>query len=420
MLIENIFRLLYKVVKSMRSPIIIHLITDRLYPQSGGLAETALRVARVLESLDEVRVIIYVRADDFSVQGRSDETALDGLTIHPIASYREVSERPLVPQRLFQHNDLTEMRNWLDYLQVRNLIARHRDEFSKEAHLILSFAVAHAGFVAQQVAINLSLPHITSIRGSDYSIAIHNSCALPLVSFVIEHADFIVTTNDEQLRFLERVYGVKSKARRIHNSVSGRCPKWSAPQRLPEHIRLVSDCGYSFKKGTEVLLDAFESMASTDDLAQLSIFGGQPPEELQSKHYWARRRRELSERLRHRLELADAVPRSNVDAAIESAHLYCSATLGEGCSNARITALVSGIPIVSTRCGELPDVADNVSHVRLAQPGDAQEFQRILSSACQDLRNGRLHVDNDHVEAWSHYFHPRREAQEWSEVIRRF
>jgi glycosyltransferase involved in cell wall biosynthesis len=373
-----------------------------------------------LESLPGVRVIIYVRADDFSARAKDDGGTLGGMTIHPVADHRRISERPLVPRRLFQGGGVTEMRNWLDYLQVRNLITRHMDELPEASHLVLSFAAAHAGFVAQQAAINLSLPHVTSIRGSDYSMAVHNSYLLPLVSFVVERADFIVATNDEQLRFLERAYGVKSRAGRIHNSVTERGPTWAPPGRPPARVRLVADCGYSFKKGTEILLDAFESLASADDRVQLTVFGGQAPEDLQSKPYWSRRCRELAERLGSRVNLADVVARRDIDAEMERSHLYCSATLGEGCSNARITALVSGIPIVSTRCGELPDVADNVSHVRLAQPGDAGEFRRVLSAACEDLRNGRLHVDDERVSAWSEYFHPRREAREWSEVIRRF
>lgn len=96
---------------------------------------------------------------------------------------------------------------------------------------------------------------------------------------------------------------------------------------------------------------------------------------------------------------------------------YVSATLGEGSSSARISALCMGLPIVSTNCGELADVAQAANHVWLADPGDLDHFHEMLLQACEDLMAARVMVDPTLVSEWRTSFASDREWAAWAQLM---
>src|SRR5438874_333130 len=118
-----------------------------------------------------------------------------------------------------------------------------------------------------------------------------------------------------------------------------------------------------------------------------------------------------------RIRLHGHIDPESVRTHLLSSDVYCSATLGEGCSLARSAAMVTGIPIVSTNCGELADLASDVPHVRLSQPADSSGFLEALRDMCVGVLTGRVTIDTSAVDRWCHYFRPEREQEEWRACI---
>jgi glycosyltransferase involved in cell wall biosynthesis len=341
------------------------------------------------------------------------------LRIEPLSSIRASLEQPLTENRLFRQDSSLEGRSWLDFLVLRNMIAREINQNRSAEHIVVSFSITNASFVAQHAALELSLKHIASVRGSDFSLGIRSPSGMSVFAFVMSNASFIVTVNEEQLRFVSSVFGVGARARCIHNSLC-KLPALRRPALLREvktEVRLFADCGYSFRKGTHVLLDAFEKIATGDELVHLTLVGGSPVDEQGSKAYWLSRTQRLTQLIPEKCRLFGSVDGASVQDYLQTSDIYCSASFSEGCSNARIAALSAGIPIVSTCTGELVDVALNADHVLLAQPGDSEEFGELLFQACLRRRLCQLQPNSERIERWRSYFNPEREATEWLEVL---
>lgn len=281
--------------------------------------------------------------------------------------------------------------------------------------MIVSLHLSGAGFVSQHVADSLGLPHLSSVRGSDFSRDFKYPGRFAAFGYVVNRSRGLITTNEEQRNTLNAIFGCGSKTATIYNSVQLASGEWHYPPQ-GSVIRIVSDCGYSFKKGTHLLLGAFESLLSEGLPVQLILAG---PTEEKRNFYWANLKQEFSERLGGAVELKEWLPLATIRSMLAEGHLYASATLSEGSSNARLTALAYGMPIVSTRCGELADLAFDAEHVSLCLPGDFDEFRTTLKAAATRLVQGNLRVSKEIVTNCRRILDPAVERAKWCEAVSR-
>lgn len=203
--------------------------------------------------------------------------------------------------------------------------------------------------------------------------------------------------------------------RTIHTAVEEQARQYRWKRARASSVALFSDGGYSHKKGTQVLLWAFARLREESLPVTLTICGSTMP---QQEPYWSELRSGYAARLGSGVKFLDHVALPLVWDLMSASDIYCSATLGEGCSAARAAALCMGMPIVTTRCGEMLDVAEGAAHVRLSPPGDAVAYLAELRRACQDLLEGRISVDPAHVEAWRAHFTASRELEDWQALLR--
>ena len=133
--------------------------------------------------------------------------------------------------------------------------------------------------------------------------------------------------------------------------------------------------------------------------------------------YWHAIREDYRRRHPQTFHFPGRVTPEEGDSALLESHIYCSATLAEGCSNSRIRALTSGIPIVTTRCGAIPEVAAGCGHVRLCPPGDWRELAHQLEIAVEQVQAGTLQPDQNCVARHQEHFSVARERREWRAAI---
>lgn len=344
------------------------LLTNRYPPAGGGLEASVERIARLLAATGTITPIVYVRANEPA------EAERDGIAVRPAS-----------------------------HLHIAKLDPNVR-------HVLVSFYAAQEGLIGDEAARSLQIPHIVAIRGTDYSYGFHEPETYGLLRELLGRAAWITTTNDEQTRAVRESMG-RHNVTRIHNSLPGAARSLQHRTRPGDGtVRLFADCGYSFKKGTIVLLNAFAALCAEGMPVALTMAGG---DESGNGAFWRDTRDTFSRLHGDRIRFCGRIGEADVRAHLLGADVYCSATLGEGCSLARSAAMVAGIPIVSTRCGELADLAAGSAHVRLAEPADADGFLEVLRGTCTDVLAGRVEIDTNAVERWRAYFRPEREQAQW-------
>ncbi len=395
---------------------ILHFVTLMVFPQPGGLEASLLRIAKGFAA-QGFGVIIYTLGQPEEHAGPHPDH--EGIEVVHLAGEKHALQEPFevagdLPDRLVKAHGREKSR--LQYLVLENAIERRMAAHSDARHLIVSFYASSMGFVAQQVAARLDVPHVASIRGPEYCVDYRSSQYHGMVRFVIENADLVVTTNREQAEVLSRLFRVRWPMRTIHNATEAGPdrPFWNPP--LSSRIELVCDSGFSGRKATHLLLRAVTSLLDAGLPVRLTVLGGIFWQD--NQHYWTKVQRECQRRYPDGFHFPGRVPPEAVEAFLAQSHLYCSATLGEGCSLSRLRALTLGMPMVTTRCGALPEATSDCDHVRLCRPGDWEALAAELELMVQRLREESVHPDRQQVAAWREHFSPPRERGDWAAAIR--
>lgn len=381
---------------------IVHLVTIQFYPTHGGLQESLVRIAQLINNMPGWTTRVYVRDE----HNRCDEEGgIPGLNVIAVGQKRQRLMEPVSP--------LSADRFRTDCLIIRTEIERKMQEDPKEKHLLLSFGLPQNGFIAQQVASALGLPHLSCFRGTDFSRDCFDPYAQTAITYVIQRAVAVITTNEEQKRFLRSTFGPKTNILRIYNGVEAPQTRWSHRANT-DSIKLAADCGYAFKKGTHLLLSACDQLIREGVTLELSLCGATAPFE---EEYWTGIRNDYEARLGPVMRFRDVIAKEEVAETLLNSDLYCSATLGEGCSLARSKALLMGMPIVSTRCGELADLAPATRHIFLAPPSDPEGFVNVLRSACEQVMSRTIQVDHGCVQRARSELSVDVERETWRKLL---
>lgn len=284
--------------------------------------------------------------------------------------------------------------------------------FKAEAeHVLVSFYASGTGFLAQMAAVNLRIPHIVSVRGTDLELDAFDTRRLARLRTAIEGASLVVATNRQQARVLAALFRLRQPVRVIENAlpeVAAR-PFWQPPPG--EEIRLVSDCGFSGRKATQLLLRAVADLIDRGRRVTLTVFGG--VFWLESPAYWDALRQSYQSAYPGRFFFPGQVAHDELDRHLLASHIYCSASLAEGSSMGRIRALTLGIPMVATAVGGMEQVDSVCSHVRLVPPGDLQALTAALDEAVTAAAEGRLAPERARIERWRTHFSTAREQRDW-------
>ena len=263
------------------------------------------------------------------------------------------------------------------------------------------------------MAEDLGIPHIACVVGTDFSRGFFGPSERYAFESAVVRTNCVVAFNREQARRI-RLMAPDCRVEVIHPGIEQMSPFPPPSRPAPPLVSLFSDSGYSYKKGTQILLWAFSILVREGAPIELTICGGTSKKQ---EKYWQNLRSSFSEEFGGRVEFHDFLSLSEVGCYLSKASVYCSPTLGEGCSNARVAALCAGLPMVTTACGEMNDVASNVNHVYLVPPGDPDAYLSALRLACRDCLQGKLLVERAHVEEWRNYFTFQREVSQWEALL---
>jgi glycosyltransferase involved in cell wall biosynthesis len=390
----------------------LHFITNSFPPDEGGLEKRLLRLVNNF-SENGYQVFVYICNSDTDVQ-KYMKVANPQVKIKVTGFYRKVLEEPIRLSNFGEHR-ITKERFRIDTLILRNFINKEISEYPENKHVIISNYLTTCGYLAMNVCEDLEIPHIATIVGTDFSRGFKNPDERYLIEKVLENAHCVITLNEEFSKMVRNVFPSK-RIFKIHGSVpeASKTFRWKAQQKVASSLALFSDCGFCHKKGTQILLWAFSRLLRQGIEAKLVLCG---KTNLKQARYWQELRKQYQDEFGDRILFYDYLPHEALNQLFLESDLYCYPTLSEGCSNSRIAALCIGIPMITTWCGEIVDVINNVSHIKTCLPGDHIDFYELLYKTCLEYSAGNIHVDECHLNSWHLHFSIGRETADWNEAI---
>ena len=191
-----------------------------------------------------------------------------------------------------------------------------------------------------------------------------------LAKFAFERAAFVLPVS-EALRDGIRAAGIEARFRIVPNAVD---PLVFHPPAAPHAgRRLLTVGGLYAAKAHDVLLRAAALLAECEPEVRLDIVGDG---ELRAE----------CERLAATLGISDRVafhgerPKSEVARLMREADVFVLASRYENNPCAVLEALMSGLPVVATRVGGVPEIV-NADNGLLVEPGDAPALARASGAA---------------------------------------
>jgi len=392
-------------------PIVCHLITASNDPSHGGMQETVDRVATRLAAAGNITVIVYTSNPALQVP----ETPYQ---VEDLSEEEQFLTSPLVEAARSQcvpFNGLSA-----ESFQVRRLLLKARIEAALDArpddrHVLISFFLTKFGFTAQLIAKELGLPHVACVAGSDLNRDVASPSGMASAAFVIANAEWIVVRSHEQARRIERLFDRSHNVSVYSGGLPAGRPKGIWERNGHEHVSLVSDCGYSFKKSTHTLVGAFRRLLTEGYPVTLRIVGQTPNRE---RTHWEAARREWRAEFGERASFCQHVNKDEVECMLLHGGIYCSASLGEGSPNGALYALALGMPIVAPQSCSLEDVSDLASdRVSLFRAGDRRDFYNRLAAMVALVRGNLRPLDPQRIASIRRSL-SEDESRKWLNVVR--
>lgn len=383
----------------------IHIVTKHFPPIHGGLESWTWTLARMLSDNGHLPVVHIRSAACLETERMAYEA---GAALEQLAPAREALIAPLldgtVPERILQKEHAR-----VDSLTIRRRI---RAWMLKRPgrHVVISNFALFEGFLASAVAIELNLPHIAVLAGTDFSRGIRDPLDFSTLQHVVREAKFVVTKSHEQERYLRAAFKVLH-VRTIETSVENIVSNTQWTNEKSQDLSIFSDSGFSNKKGTQILINAFRTLRANGFPASLAICGDLA--EGQEK-YWRHLIDAAQTEYPNHFEYLGYISHEAALERLQCSAIYASATLGEGCSKARATAVCVGIPTVTTRCGEWANEGI-YKGVFLAEAGDPEGFYAQLKSACEQTIERTIRSPN--VSLFRERFSRERESTAWKNLM---
>jgi glycosyltransferase involved in cell wall biosynthesis len=274
-------------------------------------------------------------------------------------------------------------------VEVIEWLAKARSRYRRlirenDYDLVHAFFGFPAGWLCRRSA--TKVPYIVSLRGSDVPgqnvrFKLDYKIFGPLVFKPIwkNAAALVACSEGLKKRALEFMSSISIDV--ITNGVdlerfrpAGDRDKLGEAATEAQPLRLVTVGRLSATKRVEILIEAVRILAENDPSIRLTIVGGGALE--------AELRRSVAEAgLGDTIEMTGRIDAEQMPQVYRQHHIFISASMQEGMSNAMLEAMASGLPIITTRCEGVDElIADNGIVVDRAEPEQTADVIRKLAA----------------------------------------
>ena len=258
----------------------------------------------------------------------------------------------------------------------------------------------------------LGLPYVITAHGSDINVyATRTSLSWQIRRALNGAAAIIVVSQDLRAKVARLLGPAGATAPLFHIPCAGFDPAVFFPRDravLRQELGLRPDARLAVfvgqlvpTKGVDRLVDAWRLLRSEGRLAafdRLIVIGeGRCGADLA--------RQAAGGGIADRVTFAGALPQPTVARWIGAAELLCLPSQNEGTPNVIVEALASGVPVVASRVGGVPELITHESNGLLVPPGDAVALARAIAIALERpwdperMRQSVAHLTWDKIAA---------------------
>lgn len=249
------------------------------------------------------------------------------------------------------------------------------------------------GFAAKRIANALNIPYVLKTHGSDINVyACHDDKREQIID-VLSGAANIVTVSNALKGKVRDLVGAQKEVNTIYNGVNN-----SLFAQEEESRNAISDY-YVFvgnlkaEKGVVELLYAFEEYRQKGGEKKLKIVGdGACRKQVES----------MIDRmgLFESVDMLGAMPHKQTASLIKEAFCLVLPSYDEGVPNVLLEAAASGIPVIATRVGGIPEVVlDGVTGI-LIEPKDVDELTKSLLRVEQNQWDIEMILNHSQSFSW--------------------
>lgn len=269
-------------------------------------------------------------------------------------------------------------------------IEKLREQFDFD--LIDSHFVYPNGAAAVELGKRFDRPVVITCRGADIAVYPHKAIVGNRVRQALRSADQLIALSDEMRGRMVQLGADDNRITSIPNGVDltkfDRLDQADARKelRLPPERPIILSVGYRLElKGFHLLVDALALVRRTHPNAMVAIVGGQ-----------ARWAPDYLPEIQHRIDehqlsdhvvLAGTRPQEELKLWYSAADVSCIMSSREGSPNVMMEALACGVPLVSTRVGNVPEILSDPSLGSMVNERSAQSAAPVLSDALSKVWN---------------------------------
>jgi len=261
-----------------------------------------------------------------------------------------------------------------------DLYGNFRSLIRKEKPDIVHSHLLDSNFYSSLASWRLDIPHVSTEHG-DVALKRNVRSALKFLS-ISAATDALVCVSRTVADSVRKRTMFPAKIRVVPNGITIRDGDGSAFRRelgIPEDALLVGNVANLYPvKGQEFLVRAFSGLLTSLPEARLVIVGrGGERERLED------------------LTRALGIPlgrviltgfRGDVENVMSALDIYVQPSLSEGLPVSLLEAMFTGVPVIATAVGGVPEVLTNVGHGTLVAPGSAEELLHALREVSEGIR----------------------------------
>lgn len=371
------------------------IIAERFFPQRGGLAVSANRIARNLAARDaEVHVFTMTK----EIAGGDLESArFENILAHRLGAFSSFDRTYMVACRAIE-------------------LLHHRHPYDA----IIGIYMVYSGYLAAMQGRMLGVPSLALARGNDVDRELWRPERFQFLKAAVDWASAIGCVSTELVKKCNLIAG-SDKAHFIANSVDTNVftpGEGDAELRLSLGLGKGPVVGFSgemrFKKGMHHFIEAARQLSATNPSARFLIAGG-VREEDRAEYESA-----LNEEPSPRNVIVEAPYLKKPEEIVNYYRLMdilFLPSLWEGMPNAALEAMACGKPVAASSAGGLADLVDAPRTGRLFAPGDFEAgidaLKSILSMPGDVLRAMGIRARERVIEEFS----PEKETSRVLELI---
>lgn len=256
---------------------------------------------------------------------------------------------------------------------LRRNFVRHLPLVNRRADII-HFEFLGTGAMYQIASDISDAPVVVSCRGSDIHLFdLRPAPVRDAMLAFLHNAAAVHCVSNEMAANVAALIGDRAKIRVNRPAVDTAAIRPRPDRRSDAAFHIVATGRLSWHKGFDYLLAALALLKNQGIRFTATILGDG---ELMSPMRFSR----IDLGLEDILELRGAVTSAEVLAELQRADVFVLSSHNEGISNAALEAMASGVPVVSTRVGGMPEAIDDGVEGSLVPPRDVEALAAAIES----------------------------------------